>query len=151
MYKKIAFISINLLSNWNIYGKGTALIGLSFIYTLKLAFSKPFVLLDLNSIEYLSNLSSTATILFGIVYIDSTENNLSILWFMIVLFLSLNFFCQWSIKFIRLLYVLHYKTLKKLGGILFIRILSIFGGKAARNLKRKNQKVEPKILNINPK
>lgn len=151
MYKKIAFISMNLLTNWNMYGKGMALIGLSFIYTLKMSFSKPFVLMDLNSIEYLSNISSTTTILFGIVYLDSTENNLSILWFMIVVLLSLNFICQWAIKFLRLIYVLHYKTLKKLGGVILKRIFSIFGEKASGNLKKKTKKAQRKMLNSAPK
>lgn len=144
MYKKIVFISLNLLSNWNMYGKGMVLIGLSFIYTLKIASSKPFILKDLNSIEYLSNISSTATILFGLVYLDNTENNLSVLWFLIVLFLSLNFIFQWATRFIHLLYVLHYKTLKKLGGVIFIRILSFIGGKSTRNLKKINNKIPRK-------
>ena len=110
MYRKIIFISINLLPI-NSFTKVTLLIFLaSFAFFVTLVY-KPFTFQNLNVMEFYSLLSAIITLYSGALYISDVNDNLKAISFLTLIFVNLAFCITW---FISLISIVFHSNIKKM-------------------------------------
>lgn len=112
MYRKILFISINLFQEMELFSKTTILIFFSFCSFLITFYARPFLLKEMNLLEFYSNLSACLTLFSGAVYITNTNEFIKGLSFVNVIIVNTFFGYIWIISTIKIIFHVHFQKLE---------------------------------------
>lgn len=125
MYRKILFISVNLLENLSIFNKATLMLSFSFVSFLITYYSRPFLLKKMNVLELYSNLSSALTIYAGALYIMDVGDWLKAICFATVVLLNCIFSYFWISSMISIIFHAHFETREKFFPKITLKIFAL--------------------------
>ena len=106
MYRKILVLSINLLPI-SLLSKTVCLIILSAIFTVMTFFARPFLLKQMNFLEFYSNLSALITIYSGALYISDISDAFKAITFICILIVNILFGILWITSFLQIIFHVH--------------------------------------------
>ena len=113
MFRKIAFLALNLFENLEALSKLLIYIFPVYLNSLFTFFSRPFVLRESNVTEYYSNISLVLTIFAYLVYILAINEFIKTLFFIIAILVNIFFQLNWLIRAIEILCYAHLRILKR--------------------------------------
>jgi hypothetical protein len=113
MYRKIFFISVNLLENIAIFGKATITLCFSFITFLMTYYARPFIFRKMNILEFYSNQSTVLTIFSGALYVADVNEWQKAICFMTVLIVNGFFALHWFSSLLDIIFDAHFETFEK--------------------------------------
>lgn len=122
MYRKIMFISINLFTDMSIFSKAVILLFFSFLSLMVTFNSKPFLLREMNYLEFYSNISASLTIFSGALFITDINDYLKALCFSVIIFVNGVFALIWLTSMISLVFHVHHRNLERICPCLVIRV-----------------------------
>lgn len=103
MYRKILFISINVIKDFPLNTKAILLLFLCLISMLITLTAKPFLTKDLNNLEIFSNLSSLLILYSGCLYLIGNIDFLKLLSYLTIFFVNIAFTLKWGLSILKLL------------------------------------------------
>ncbi len=106
MYRKILILSINLLT-LSLMTKAILLIVFSALFTLLTFFARPFLLKQMNLLEFYSNLSAFLTIYSGSLYISEIGDLLKAIAFLCIILINVLFGLFWIFSFFEIVFYVH--------------------------------------------
>ena len=101
MFRKIIFIIISIFQI-DIFSKSILLISLSFVSTYLIIVCRPFILKELNLLEFHSNIAALATLFCGSLYINDISDEFKAFLFSLIIFTNALF----AMNFVYLLFFL---------------------------------------------
>jgi hypothetical protein len=113
MYRKIIFISINLFTDMPMISKAVILLFFSFLSLVITFNSKPFLLKEMNYLEFYSNISASFTIFSGSLYITDINDYIKACCFAAIVLVNFMFAIIWLISLISITFQTHYKKFEK--------------------------------------
>lgn len=112
MYRKIIILSLNLLSV-SLLSKTIFLIIVSAVFTLLTFFARPFLLKQMNFLEFYSNLSALITIYSGALYISDVSDSFKAITFICILIVNILFGVLWIKSFLQIVFHIHFNFFLK--------------------------------------
>lgn len=125
MYRKILFISINILQGLAIFGKTLILICFSFLSFLITYKTKPFLKKEMNMMEHYSNLSAFLTLVSGAFYVLEINDVIKALSFANVIIVNTCFGCIWFKSISTIAFEKYISKIEKCQPIIAITIRSL--------------------------
>ena len=139
MYRKILFISINVIKDLPLNTKAILLLFLCLMSMLITLSANPFLTRDLNNLEIFSNLSALLIIYSGCLFLIGNSDFLKLFSYLTIFFVNIAFTLIWGLYILKLLLDTYEQILIKRSPRLFsfIRQWSICSGKGLIRLAKR--------------
>lgn len=154
MYRKILFISLNMMKDLALNTKAIILLFFCLISLLITFFSTPFLTRELNNLEVFSNLSALIIIFSGCLYLNGDSEFLRTSSYLIIFFVNIAFTLLWASSILKLLLDTYEKILVKRSPRLFFflqQIVLLFKKKYNTKNKENENELEHRKVKMNTK
>ena len=157
MYRKILFISINVIKDLPLNSKAILLLFLCLMSMLITLSARPFLTEDLNNLEVFSNLAALLIIYSGCLYLIGNSDFLKIFSYLTIFFVNIAFTVLWAISIIKLVLETYEKILIKRSPRLFLFLQQLFHRFKKKlstqfvNNKEIGNEIDHRKAKINPK
>ena len=151
MFRKITFITISIFQI-DIFSKSILLISLSLVSSYLIIVCRPFILKELNLLEFHSNIAALATIFCGSLYLNDISDEFKAFLFFLIIFTNGLFAVNFVSLLLSLILMIYFDKFSEMCPKFFQRFIDFLNKWADilsraltwknKNLKAKNKKSE---------
>lgn len=112
MFRKIIFITVSIFK-MGLFAKAVILISLSFVSFFLIMVCRPFILHELNTLEFQANISAIITLYSGTLYMNDISKEFKAILFFLIIMTNIIFFINFFMNTLYLFITMHFERIHK--------------------------------------
>ena len=112
MFRKTIFITVSIFK-MGLFAKAVILISFSFVSFFLVMVCRPFILHELNTLEFQANISAIITLYSGTLYMNDISKEFKAILFFLIVMTNITFFINFFMNTLYLFLTMHFERIHK--------------------------------------